>query len=59
MWSSLAKLGGDEGSKYRVGVLRPRMSSAQVAEADRLIQSWLRDHPERAAKLTSSAQIQP
>ena len=59
MWSSLAKLGGDEASKYRVGVLRPRMSNAQVAEAQRLMQSWLRQHPERAARFSPSAQIQP
>ena len=59
MWSSLAKLGGDEASKYRVTVLRPRMSSAQIAEADRLVQIWLRDHPERAARFSPSAQLQP
>ena len=59
MWSSLAKLGGDEASKYRVGVLRPRMSNAQVAEAQRLMQSWLQQHPERAARFSPSAQIQP
>jgi putative methionine-R-sulfoxide reductase with GAF domain len=59
MWSSLAKLGGDEASKYRVTVLRPRMSSAQIAEADRLVQVWLREHPERAARFSPSAQLQP
>jgi putative methionine-R-sulfoxide reductase with GAF domain len=59
MWSSLAKLGGDEASKYRVGVLRPRMSTAQIAEAQHLIQAWLRDHPERAARFSPTSQIQP
>ncbi|HZU44119.1 MAG TPA: GAF domain-containing protein [Terriglobales bacterium] len=59
MWSSLAKLGGDEASKYRVGVLRPRMSTVQVAEAQSLVQSWLRGHPQRAARFSSTAQIQP
>jgi len=59
MWSWLAKLGGDEASKYRVAVLRPRMSTAQVSQAQQLVQQWLQQHPQRAARFSPTAQLQP
>ena len=59
MWSWLAKLGGDEASKYRVAVLRPRMSTAQISQAQQLVQQWLQQHPQRAARFSPTAQLQP
>ena len=48
-WSVLARAGGDEGSKYRVASLASRMSHAQVLEAQRQADEWLRQHQNEAS----------
>ena len=48
-WSVLARAGGDEGSKYRVASLASRMSHAQVLEAQRQADDWLRQHQNQAS----------
>ncbi len=45
MWSAIAAGAGDEASKYRVTILRSRMSSADLAEAQRRVAAWLAYHP--------------
>ena len=44
MWSAIAKEGGDEASKYRLAILRARMTGAQIAEAERRAGAWRRTH---------------
>ena len=44
MWSAIAKEGGDEASKYRLAILRARMTGAQIAEAEQRAGAWRRTH---------------
>jgi hypothetical protein len=44
MWSSIAKEGGDEASKYRLAILRARMTGAQISEAEQRAGDWQRTH---------------
>jgi putative methionine-R-sulfoxide reductase with GAF domain len=44
MWSALAKEGGDEASKYRLAILRARMTGAQISEAQQRAAAWRRTH---------------
>ena len=43
-WSAIAKEGGDEASKYRLAILRARMTGAQIAEAEQHAAAWRRTH---------------
>jgi len=43
-WSAIAKEGGDEASKYRLAILRARMTGAQIAEAEQRAGAWRRTH---------------
>jgi hypothetical protein len=43
-WSILAQAGGDAGSKYRIAVLTPRMSRAQIMDAQQQADDWLKQH---------------
>ena len=47
MWSAIAKEGGDEASKYRLAILRARMTGAQISEADQRAAAWRRTHIQR------------
>lgn len=49
MWSAIAREGGDEASKYRLAILRARMTDAQVAEAQQRAAAWRRTHVHRPA----------
>lgn len=55
MWSAIAKEGGDEASKYRLAILRSRMSSAQISQAEQRATAWRQTHLRHApaAKITS------
>jgi hypothetical protein len=44
MWSAIAKQGGDEASKYRLTILRARMSMAQISEAEQRAAAWRQTH---------------
>lgn len=44
MWSAIAKEGGDEASKYRLAILRARMTGAQMSEAEQRAAAWRRTH---------------
>ncbi len=44
MWSAIAKEGGDEASKYRLAILRARMTGAQISEAEQRAAVWRRAH---------------
>jgi putative methionine-R-sulfoxide reductase with GAF domain len=44
MWSSIAREGGDEASKYRLAILRARMTGAQISEAEQRAAAWRRTH---------------
>ncbi|HEY6937782.1 MAG TPA: GAF domain-containing protein, partial [Terriglobales bacterium] len=44
MWSAIAKEGGDEASKYRLAILRARMTGAQISEAEQRAAVWRRTH---------------
>jgi TPR repeat protein len=50
MWSAIAKEGGDEASKYRLTILRARMTAAQISQAEQRAASWRRNHPQLAGK---------
>ena len=43
-WSAIAKEGGDEASKYRLAILRARMTGAQISEAEQHAAAWRRTH---------------
>jgi len=45
MWSAIAQSGGDETSKYRVAILRSRMSPTDTSQAEQLAAQWLQAHP--------------
>jgi len=55
MWSAIAREGGDEASKYRLAILRARMTVAQISEADQRAAAWRQSHLRQrsAAKITS------
>ena len=55
MWSAIAKKGGDEASKYRLAILRARMTAAQISEAEQLASAWRQTHLHQrsAVKITS------
>lgn len=55
VWSAIAKEGGDEASKYRLAILRSRMTAAQISEADQRAAAWRQSHLHQrsAAKITS------
>ena len=44
MWSAIAREGGDEASKYRLAILRSRMTAAQLAQAEQRAAAWQRAH---------------
>jgi TPR repeat protein len=44
MWSSIAKDGGDEASKYRLAILRARMTATEVAEGEQRAGAWRQSH---------------
>lgn len=44
MWSSIARQGGDEASKYRLAILRSRMSSQQIMEGEQRATRWRQAH---------------
>jgi TPR repeat protein len=44
VWSSIAREGGDEASKYRLAILRARMTGTQISEAEQRAASWRRTH---------------
>lgn len=44
MWSAIAREGGDEASKYRLAILRARMTGAQISEAEQRAAAWRRTH---------------
>jgi hypothetical protein len=35
------------------------MSTAQISQAQQLVQQWLQQHPQRAARFSPTAQLQP
>jgi TPR repeat protein len=43
-WSVLARVGGDEASKYRVVTLASRMTNTQVTQAEQEANQWLSQH---------------
>ena len=45
MWWNLAAAQGDEGAQGSKAILEQRMTSAQIAEAQRLSREWLEAHP--------------
>jgi putative methionine-R-sulfoxide reductase with GAF domain len=47
MWSAIAREGGDEASKYRLAILRARMTGAQIGEAEQRAAAWRRTHAHR------------
>lgn len=47
MWSAIARQGGDEASKYRLSILRARMSLGEIAEAEGRAAAWQRAHARR------------
>lgn len=55
MWSAIAKEGGDEASKYRLAILRARMTARQISEAEQLASAWRQTHLHQrsAVKITS------
>lgn len=44
MWSAVAQQGGDEASKYRLAILRARMSVAEITEAEQRAAAWRQTH---------------
>ncbi|MGE5205677.1 MAG: GAF domain-containing protein [Chlamydiota bacterium] len=50
MWSAIAKEGGDEASKYRLTILRARMTAAQISQAEQRAAAWRQSHPHLAGK---------
>ncbi len=44
MWSAIAKQGGDEASKYRLTILRARMTIPQISEAEQRAAAWRQTH---------------
>jgi GAF domain len=44
VWSAVAKAQGDEGSAYRLVILRTRLSASELSEADKRAAAWLREH---------------
>lgn len=44
MWSSIARQGGDEASKYRLAILRSRMSAQQIMEGEQRAARWRQAH---------------
>lgn len=44
MWSAIAKEEGDEASAYRLPILRSRLSTTQLTQAELLAAAWLRPH---------------
>lgn len=44
MWSSIARQGGDEASKYRLAILRARMSAQQIMEGEQRTARWREAH---------------
>jgi putative methionine-R-sulfoxide reductase with GAF domain len=47
MWSAIAREGGDEASKYRLAILRARMTGAQISEAEQRAAAWRQTHARR------------
>jgi TPR repeat protein len=44
MWSAIAREGGDEASKYRLAILRARMTGAQISQAEQRAATWRETH---------------
>jgi TPR repeat protein len=53
MWSSIAKDGGDEASKYRLAILRARMTANEISEAEQRAAAWRQSHLPLAARRTT------
>ena len=56
MWSAIAREGGDEASKYRLAILRARMTDAQMGEAQQRAAAWRRTHAHRLPASKNAAQ---
>jgi putative methionine-R-sulfoxide reductase with GAF domain len=54
-WAILAQTGGDDASKYRVGLLSSGMSRAQIVEAQQQANDWLKQH--ESARASASSQL--
>jgi len=44
MWSSIARLGGDEASRYRLSILRAHMTEQQIMEGEKRTARWRQAH---------------
>jgi TPR repeat protein len=44
MWSSIARLEGDEASRYRIAILRARMTAQQIMEGEQRTARWREAH---------------
>ncbi|HLK32719.1 MAG TPA: GAF domain-containing protein [Terriglobales bacterium] len=59
MWSAIAKDGGDEASKYRLAILRARMTAGEVAEGEQRAAAWRKNHTLQPLVRSTAESSQP